>query len=321
MPPRLWLAPLRGFTDMAFRNVYTRHYQGFDVAMAPFVPSTPGGHLKPSALNGLLPANNTCLPVVPQIMSKVAQDFIDTAQRLADLGYTEVNWNLGCPYPMVAKKGRGCGMLPYLDRIKAFLDTVLPRIPMRLSIKSRLGYRRHDELLKLLPLFNDYPLASLVIHPRTGKQMYWGEINWDAFGECLPNLTIPVIYNGDITSVARFNELAARFGQVDEWMIGRGALMAPMLAEAIKAGGPSLSNGWVERFRDFHDDLYAAYAAILSGPSHLLARMKGFWTYFAAQFDAPRRVAKRIHKLKRLDNYRTTVEEIIDEAASSSRAL
>jgi tRNA-dihydrouridine synthase len=321
MPPRLWLAPLRGFTDMAFRNVYTRHYQGFDVAIAPFVPSTPGGHLKPSALNGLLPANNTRLPVVPQIMSKVAQDFIDVALRLTDLGYREVNWNLGCPYPMVAKKGRGCGMLPYPDRIKNFLDDVVPKMPMRLSIKTRLGYRRNDELLKLLPLLNNYPIAYLMVHPRTGKQMYRGEINLDVFGECLKITSIPVIYNGGITSVAKFNELTARFGQVDEWMIGRGALMAPTLAEAIKAEGPFLSNGWAEGFRAFHDNLYAAYAAILSGPSHLLARMKGFWTYFAAQFDDPRRVAKRIHKLKRLENYRTTVEGIIDEAASRSRAL
>ena len=110
-------------------------------------------------------------------------DFINLAVRLFDLGYMSVNWNLGCPFPMVAKKKRGSGLLPYPENIDAFLEKTVSSIPNRLSIKTRLGRRHINEIFKLMPIFNQYPLEEIIIHPRTGKQMYDGKTDLDTESE------------------------------------------------------------------------------------------------------------------------------------------
>jgi tRNA-dihydrouridine synthase len=135
----LILAPLRGFTDAVFRNAFQRHFQGVEMAVAPFVTTVNGTRIKSSHLRDLAPAKNRALPVVPQILGNDADTFICLARTLLDLGYTEINWNLGCPYPMVAKKMRGSGLLPHPDTIERILEKALNGFTGKLSIKTRLG--------------------------------------------------------------------------------------------------------------------------------------------------------------------------------------
>ena len=139
---RLYMAPMKGFTDHLFKSLFADHFGGFDLAVAPFIASKQDHRIKRKYVKDILPENNTCMPVVPQILSKTAADFIVLANYLYDLGYDTVNWNLGCPYPMVANKKRGSGMLPYTDRIRAFLDRVIHEIHGSLSIKLRLGWKK-----------------------------------------------------------------------------------------------------------------------------------------------------------------------------------
>ena len=137
----LYLAPLRGFTEYIYRNAFSRHFGGFDVAVAPFIPTMTDARLKKKHLRDVMPENNQAMPVIPQIIGNKAADFILLAKRLFDQGYETVNWNLGCPFPMVAKKQRGSGLLPYPQKIEAFLEATISAIPNRLSIKARLGNR------------------------------------------------------------------------------------------------------------------------------------------------------------------------------------
>ncbi len=187
---------MKGFTDHIFRNTFAEHFGGFDLAVAPFIASKRDRIFKKKYVKDLLPENNTRLPVIPQIMSKSAEDFTVLANYLYDLGHETVNWNLGCPYPMVANKKRGSGMLPHTDRIHAFLDSVIPGIRGTLSIKIRLGWRSTDDIFRLVPVLNQYPLEELIIHPRTGIQRYDGEIDLEAFGRCVSTINHPIVYNG-----------------------------------------------------------------------------------------------------------------------------
>ncbi len=304
MTATICLAPLKGVTDAIFRNVFDQVYGGIDWAVAPFISTVSAARVKPKYLRDLLPQINSGMPVVPQIMSKSAVDFMVMAAALFDVGYGHINWNLGCPYPMVAKKCRGSGMLPYPDRIESFLDRVVPVIPNQLSIKMRLGRHRKEEIMELLPILDRYPLKLLIIHPRTGIQMYEGRPDLEAFSQCLRQTRHSVVYNGDIVSCSDFVRLSGRFPGVAAWMIGRGAIQDPCLPLFIK--GETLDDRQrLKRFERFHEALLSAYETKLSGPSHLLGRMKCLWSYFQGAFVDGKKVGKRIRKTRSMDQYRS----------------
>ncbi|RJX25435.1 MAG: tRNA-dihydrouridine synthase family protein [Desulfurivibrio sp.] len=312
MSPTLVMAPLRGITEAAFRDLFVRFFPGFDRAVAPFISTFQGSRVKAAKLRDLLPENNPRLPVVPQILSKNAEHFMATSRLLAELGYTEVNWNLGCPYPMVANKMRGSGLLPFPDRIEAFLDQI-QALPLAISIKTRLGRRDAGEILALLPVFNKFPLKELIIHPRTGIQMYEGAVDLDAFARSAELCRHPLVYNGDITSLADYQRLAARFPTVRSWMIGRGALADPFLPARIKQ--LALPADPRATLAAFHEELLACYQDMLSGPSPVLGRLKGLWFYLAASFADGTKILKKIQKMKKLEPYREFTREIFAHGA------
>jgi tRNA-dihydrouridine synthase len=216
------------------------------------------------------------------------------------------------------KKQRGSGLLPYPEKIEAFLEATIPAIPNRLSIKARLGRKKTDEILTLLQIFNQYPLGEIIIHPRTGKQMYDGEPDLDMFEKCLEASAHNTVYNGDINDLDTFKKFSQRFKTVDRWMVGRGALANPFLPAAIKNGKDSAANK-VEVFRAFYDDLFEQYRQELYGPGHLLDRMKGFWTYFSRSFQNSRQIKKKIHRTQKLEHYLKIVDRFFDEDAQWNR--
>jgi tRNA-dihydrouridine synthase len=308
----LTLAPIKGFTEAPYRNAAAEFFSGFDAAMAPFVVTVQGRKYPDAHLKDLLPENNRGWPVVPQILSNHPEGFIKLAGRLHDLGYDTVNWNLGCPFPRVAKKNRGSGLLPDPERIDGFLEQVVPAIPNKVSIKTRIGRFDAEEMEPLMPVFNRYPLAELIIHPRTGIQMYAGNPDLSVFMECLALSKHPVTYNGDIYTISDFETLARRFETVNRWMLGRGALADPFLPGAIK-GQVTPDADKLDIIRRFHDRLFEAYAEILSGPSHLGDKMKGFWLYLSRSFENGRKILKKIQKTRKTDHYREVVDRFFDD--------
>ncbi len=310
----LSLAPLRGFTNALYRNLYSDHFQGIDTAISPFINTLSAKQINRSHIKDILPENNHGMPVVPQIIGNDPAGFIQLATTFHDLGFDTVNWNLGCPAPMVTKKRRGSGMLPYPGLIKDFLDDVIPRIPTRMSIKTRIGSKNKEEVFDLLPIFNQYPLVELIIHPRTGVQMYAGKVDLVTFEECLPLLNVPVTYNGDIFDYDFFIELKERFKTVSRWLIGRGVLSNPFLPEILRSGEENIYQP-VERFKRFHDDLFEAYRAELSGQSHLVDKMKSYWLYFFRSFENGETFYKKIKKIHTLKKYEEIVGKFLGEDA------
>lgn len=296
--PVIYLAPLRGITDVIFRNVLVRHFGGFDLAIAPFINPQQNASKKTRLLADLLPEDNRALPVVPQLLNNSAEGFLYLALRLEDLGYTQLNWNLGCPAPMVANKKRGSGLLPYPERITSLLDEVLPKMQASLSIKMRLGFINSEESRVLLPLLDQYPLSEIIIHPRIGKQMYKGETDTNGFAACLNLSRHRLVYNGDITSGQSFRQLAERFPTIDRWMLGRGVLANPLLAEEISGQSATDPFERRRRIRAFHDELLDEYRQRLAGPGHLIGKMKQLWLYLIASFPDREKPFKKLKKAR-----------------------
>jgi len=308
---RIYLAPIRGITDYIYRNTFGRHFQGVDVAVAPFISSVQGRKIKDTYLRDILPENNLNMIVIPQILSNDYDDFLFMAERIFGLGYSEINWNLGCPAPMVANKNRGSGLLLKPAIICGILDKVLRLYPGKISIKVRLGRNSPNELEELLPLLNQYPLREIIIHPRLGIQMYKGSPDLDAFSRCLSLTKHKMVYNGDITDLTTFDYLQNRFCGIDNWMIGRGLLANPFLAHRIKNEGMSLKIGTIpDIIRNFHDDLLEQYSLRLCGASHVMGRMKGIWAYLADLFDNSSKIRKKINKTNKIEDFKRVADNI-----------
>lgn len=226
------LAPMQGLTEVLFRRVYEECFPGaIALAVSPFLSLT-HGNLNDAweKIEDVLPENNIgSIPVIPQILGKEPEEFIALGNRLYDLGYNELNWNMGCPMRKVAAKHRGSGILPYPEEVRTILDAVIPHLKPSLSVKVRLGLKDPEDIFRLVPIFNDYPLTSVTVHPRLGRQQYNGHPDLDTFARLLPLLKAPVIYNGDIVTAADARRIRERFPQVANIMVGRGVLYRPTL--------------------------------------------------------------------------------------------
>lgn len=308
--PFLYLAPIRGLTDALFRDTLHQHFGGFDAAVAPFITPQRKSLYGDAMLRDVLPRHNNGLPVVPQLLNTDPETFVSLARRLQALDYRHINWNLGCPAPMVARKRRGSGLLPYPETIVAILSQVLPELDIEVSIKTRLGYHDRSELVNLLPELDRFALKEIIIHTRLGKQLYKGVTDPDGFNACQRRTSHRLVYNGDITDLAVFKDLAARFPTVDRWMIGRGALANPLLAEEIKGFPPTDDAQRKTRLYAFHLDLCNRYQKRLSGDSHILGRVKQLWAYLIVSFPGQERFQKKILKSSSLASYFAAVDEL-----------
>ncbi len=307
--PVLYLAPILGITNCIYRNAYSRIFDGYDFAVTPFIKSCQVTKTMCTALRDLFPErNDTKFTLIPQILSNTPGDFISMANGLFDLGYKTVNWNLGCPIKQIRSKRRGAGMLPYPAEIMTMLNKIMPAISNQLSLKVRLGSENNREFIDLLPLLNDLPLKEIIVHPRIGSQMYEGEVDLTAFAEILSLSKHPVIYSGDIDSLETFNRLASRFPDIGGWMIGRSGITNPFLPEQIKNLRGDTSQEKLKRFISFHDEILTAYQKTLSGPGHLMDKMKELWRYWAKSFANGDKLFKAISKTRSIDRYSFLVQ-------------
>ena len=205
-------------------------------------------------------------------------------------------------------------MLPHTEMIHRFLDQVIPGINGNLSIKVRLGWRRADEIFRLLPILNQFPLAELIIHPRTGLQRYEGNTDLEAFGQCLSMVRHPVVYNGDIRNLKIFTRLSRKFQGVSRWMIGRWCLADPFLPMNIKSGTNEIRSN-IRKMKQFHAALLEQYRMALDGPGHVLNKMKGLWKFFSLPFADCSQSLNKIKKATRTDQYLDLVNRFFDTEA------
>lgn len=310
-PPKLYLAPFQGITGQVFRSCYAKHFGGVDKLFTPYFTSiNHDKKLTERKLKELSPISENGIPVIPQILSKDADEIIRFAALIGKLGYSELNWNLGCPFPQVASKKRGSGMLPYPVMVADILESVFQQIEIPFSIKCRTGYFSSDEMDELVPVFNRFPLSELIIHPRIGTQLYKGKADTDKFAGLIDSVQAPLTYNGDIFCKDDYILRQQKFQSVSRWMLGRGLLSDPFLAAKIK--GLELPSDLKITLRKFTEDLYLSYRRSTVDSLATIGFMKEYWLYLSESFHDPHQVMKKIRKVKTFDEYEDALKEVFE---------
>jgi tRNA-dihydrouridine synthase len=276
---KYYLAPLEGITDMVFRRVHRRFYPGVTKYYTPFISPTQNHLFTPRQLRELNRENNENLPLVPQLLSKNALDFLWAAEELAAMGYEEVNLNLGCPSGTVTAKGKGAGFLAYPDVLDIFLRRIYADPPLKISIKTRIGLRSPEEFARLLAIYNQYPVYELTIHPRTCDEQYRGDVHWDAFAQAMEHTTIPLCYNGNLFTPSACKAFSEQFPTVPAVMVGRGMIADPTLVTKLTGGHCDKNT-----LRQFHDELCRQYPIVFQSHANAMQRMKAIWRYLLASF-------------------------------------
>ncbi|WP_419210899.1 tRNA dihydrouridine synthase [Maribacter sp. X9] len=305
-------SPLQGFTDFRFRNAFHNYFGGIDTFYAPYIRLNGKLIIKNSYQKDLQLENNTTLEVIPQVMTNDADEFLFVAKYIQDLGYKELNWNLGCPYPMVTKQGMGSGLICNPHKINEILDRAHSETDVVVSMKMRMGYEHAEEILDVFPILDKYPLKNIAIHARIGKQLYKGGVDLDAFQRCVERTKHKLYYNGDITTVAKFKQMQERFPTIDHFMIGRGLIADPFLPRMIKNDTTEYPKDRWKIFSEFHDTIYQQYDEALSGPTPIKMKMQGFWEYFSQSFSNPQKAFKKIKKANNRRAYQQAVRELLN---------
>ena len=312
----LSLAPFQGITDVVYRNVFKKHFGGIDKYYTPFFTGIQKDNSKSLRGEEISPEFNDVNTVVPQILSNTAEEIIRFANQCKSMGYPEFNLNMGCPFPRVANKTRGCGLMADPARTIKMLNDVFEQIDgIKFSIKCRLGYYDDEEIMAFVDTFNTLNFSEIIIHPRIGKQMYTGEASLEKFLELVPLINKPLVYNGDIFTTDRYNTILSSLSSLSflssSIMLGRGLLTNPFLAEEIK----SIDNQQdkKQRLHNFVVDLYINRLRHAGGSPKIIGSMKELWKYMMNSFDDPQNVWRKVKKVNHLDEYETAVETIFNE--------
>ena len=306
---KYYLAPMEGITGHIYRNAYEKFFHNIDKYFTPFVVPNKSRSLKTREFRDVLPENNKGLNIVPQILTNDSEGFILTTKKLQELGYKEVNLNLGCPAGTVVSKGRGSGFLAKRDELDKFLDEIFTLENMKISIKTRIGMNSSEEFYELIKIYNKYPLEELIIHPRTRADFYGNTPNLDIFKDALSLSNTKVVYNGDIFTVADHNEIIQAFPKLDTLMLGRGILANPGLIDEIK------NDTYVNKdiVKEFHDEILNTYIEVFNDKKNAMYRMKELWGYMIYMFSDNKKYLKKIKKAQKIEDYNYAVSSLFAE--------
>lgn len=297
-----YFAPLEGLTDRIYRDVHHRYYPGIAKYYTPFISPTTHRALTNKEKREIPPADSLEYTAVPQVLTKNPQDFLWLAQQCADLGYKEINLNLGCPSGTVTAKGKGAGMLRDTDALDEFLYEIYHNSPIPISIKTRIGFSSPDEFEKLLGVYNRYPIFELTIHPRVRAQFYNGSVEMRAFEYAVHNSKNPLCYNGNLNSNADISAIGASYPQLGSVMLGRGLIADPAMLCPERDNATTLAA--------FHNELLESYIEVFGSARNAMFRMKENWRYILCKFETAEKLAKRLRKTTDVCEYRHITQEI-----------
>ena len=298
---RYYFAPMEGLTDSIYRRAHHQYFTGVDRYYMPFLSPTIHRTLTHREDRELPLAESESFQAVPQVLTKVSEDFLWAAQVCLDRGYDEVNLNVGCPSGTVVSKGKGSGMLRDLEHLDRFLDEIFAKTPIPVSVKTRLGIENPEEFTAILDIYNKYPIKELTIHPRIRKQFYNGSVDMEKFRYAAQNSRNPLCYNGDITSVEQIESLSREFPQLESVMIGRGLVADP----GLLCGGTD-----VKALEQFMNALLEEYTVAFGGSRNSMFRLKENWGLLHPRFEGVDKLWKKLRKTTDLEEYKAITAEI-----------
>ena len=293
---RYYFAPMEGITDSIYRSLHHAHFGGVDRYYMPFLSPTQHRSLTPKEARELPKADSVSFMAVPQILTKHSEDFLWAASVCRDLGYDEVNLNLGCPSGTVVAKGKGSGMLRDLAALDAFLEGIFKAAPLPISVKTRLGIESSEEFPRLMDIFNRYPICELTVHPRVRKQFYSGDVHKEMFDYALKTSKNPLCYNGDILTKEQADSCPT-----DSVMLGRGLVADP---------GMLIGGTQVDKLAPFMKELEEEYTVLFGGVRNAMFRLKEHWGMLLPRFDNSEKLGKRLRKTTDLAEYHAIIAEI-----------
>ena len=300
-------APLQGYTDDVYRRIHHELMGGIQTYYTPFLRME-GGGVRSKVMRDIRPEFNEGVPVVPQIIVKSMKEFDFLTAIVEEKGYTRVDINMGCPFPLQAKHGRGSGLLAHVDIIEEMAKAIAAKSQLKFSVKMRLGWENANEWRPVLDILNSTQLEQITLHPRIGTQQYKGSVRMEVFEEFYKLCNHPLIYNGDVTSVDDIRKLEEMYPKLAGVMIGRGLLARPSLALEY-ASGVELS--WEKRrslLLDFHDRMKAHYETTANSETQVHSRLRLFWEYMEEELG--RKAYKKIMKAGNLKNYLAAIREV-----------
>lgn len=301
-------APLQGFTELIYRNLHHQFFGGIDTYYTPFVRIEKGGY-RNKDLRDIAQEQNKC-PLIPQMIASSAEEINRLTDLFLEKGYQSADLNLGCPFPLIANKKKGAGMLPYPELIEELIGTINQRQEMKFSLKTRLGWESKEELLRIMPMLNESALTQIGVHARYGKQQYKGEVDLDAFQSIYEHCNKPLVYNGDIQNTSDIDKIRDQFPNLKGVMIGRGLLSNPAMAIEWKTNTPWTSKELYNKVSELHTNIYDICLAELSGEHQILSKMQTFWEYLLPEGD--KKLRKKIQKTNKLSAYNGYVRELLN---------
>ena len=297
---RYYFAPMEGLTDSIYRRVHHKHFSGVDAYYMPFISPTVHRCLTNREAREVPFADTVPFRAVPQLMTKVADDFLWAAQECKDRGYDEVNLNVGCPSGTVVAKKKGSGMLEDPENLDRFLDGIFASSPLPISLKTRLGLTDPQEFPRILEIYNQYPIKELTVHPRVRKQFYDGDVDMEMFRYALENSKNPLCFNGNLRNFSEVKAFEQAYPQIEAVMIGRGLIGNPAMLEP----------GGQKKLEAFHDELLETYIVEFGGARNAMFRMKENWRHMICMFDGHEKLWKKLRKCTDVNEYRGIVREI-----------
>ena len=301
---RYYFAPLECITDSIYRLLHHKYFPGITQYYTPFFSPTVHRNLTPRESRELPPAQTLSFSVVPQLLTKNADDFLWMARQCRDLGYEEVNLNLGCPSGTVTAKGKGSGMLTDLDALDSFLYDIFASAPLDISIKSRIGFQSKEEFPAIMDVLNRYPVKELTVHPRIRSQFYNGSVDMDVFRYAAERSNAPVCFNGNLNTLQDIDKFKQDFPKIDAVMLGRGLIADPGM----------LSPNGTDRdaLKAFYDSALEEYLDACGGSRNAMFRLKENWRYLICKFDGADKLYKRLRKTTDLNEYISITNEIFE---------
>ena len=298
---RYYFAPLEGLTDSIYRRLHHKYFPGLDRYYMPFLSPTIHRTLTHREDRELPMADSVPFTAIPQVLTKVPEDFLWAAQVCADRGYEEVNLNVGCPSGTVVAKGKGSGMLRSPEALDRFFDAVFSASPLPISVKTRLGLESAEEFPTLLEVFNRYPIKELTVHPRVRKEFYNGSVHRDWFDYAYENSRNPLCCNGDILTLSQVQELQEAYPRLEAVMIGRGLVADP----GMVTGGTD-----VKALESFMNELMAVYEVEFGGARNAIFRLKENWGFLHDRFQGSEKLWKRLRKTTDAAEFKAITAEI-----------
>ena len=298
---RYYFAPMEGLTDSIYRRLHHKYFPGVDRYYMPFLSPTIHRQLTHKEDRELPLADSVPFAAVPQVLTKVPEDFLWAAEVCRDRGYDEVNLNIGCPSGTVVSKGKGSGILRDAAALDKFLEAVFAASPLPISVKTRLGLEKREEFPAILEALNRYPIKELTIHPRVRKQFYDGTVDMEMFDYAVRNSVNPLCYNGDILSLEQAAVLQETYPQIQSVMIGRGLIADP----GMLSGGTDKA-----ALEGFMNELMAVYEVEFGGSRNAIFRLKENWGFLHSRFEGCDKLWKRLRKTTDAAEFKSISAEI-----------